>query len=517
MPLEVRADYLFGCYQGHSQAGELEDVPSVERLHKALFSGACSLERLERKRPDKKLDPLDQKLFSWLEENAPDAIYLPKAIAQESSAIAYRNKNEIEKGVDGRKKGCPASSRSFLSGPVAWYWDAEPENDILERLKDVSQEVPYLGESDSRVLLSANKVDQVPADALRRCAPMFDVRSFKAASPGYTRELETFFAQRQKVMKKDKTKENEQECSLQFNFTCLQDVYYENPPEAKDDSDIPWLHGYALKITDKHVNQEQYVALCVSLHRTLVSKFGDALPKILQRAGIMPLANGFAIQIISSSVPQNCLSDDGPGDFLIAMLPKGTPAADEAQVVRALSQITRLYSRSLGSISVVFTGEQIDLGKFWSPVPKGSRRLFSTEPLFIPDSRPPASDRKNGGRWTADDDARIAFGHTWRDYLPAVKAKGDKGRIELTHLVEKAGVAVRGGRIVPIGNIRSYVHHTNRGSFLVGEQAMIDMSSLGRDRCLCAIGQTRHLGGGLLVPIDIPSTDNEQGERRGHE
>lgn len=37
MSLEVRADFLFGWYQGHSRAGELEDVPSLERLHAALW------------------------------------------------------------------------------------------------------------------------------------------------------------------------------------------------------------------------------------------------------------------------------------------------------------------------------------------------------------------------------------------------------------------------------------------------------------------------------------------------
>lgn len=39
MSLEVRADFLFGWYQGHSRAGELEDVPSLERLHAGAFGG----------------------------------------------------------------------------------------------------------------------------------------------------------------------------------------------------------------------------------------------------------------------------------------------------------------------------------------------------------------------------------------------------------------------------------------------------------------------------------------------
>lgn len=66
MSLEVRADFLFGWYQGHSRAGELEDVPSLERLHAALLAGACSLERQEGKHPDEGIDSLDKDLLRGL-------------------------------------------------------------------------------------------------------------------------------------------------------------------------------------------------------------------------------------------------------------------------------------------------------------------------------------------------------------------------------------------------------------------------------------------------------------------
>ena len=167
----------------------------------------------------------------------------------------------------------------------------------------------------------------------------------------------------------------------------------------------------------------------------------------------------------------------------------------------------RLYGKRVGSIDVAFTGERLDLNAFWDPAPQGVKRIFATEPLFIPDSRPPSRVKKNGIRWTVDDDARIAFGHVWRDLGFAMKSKGDQGRIDLSNAVSQSGIAVGGGRVVPTGNIRNYVHHTNRGAFLVAEWALVDMAALDHDRCLCAIGQTRHVGGGLLVPVDIPGLD----------
>ena len=98
MSLEVRADFLFGWYQGHSRAGELEDVPSLERLHAALLAGACSLERQEGKHPDEGIDSLDKDLFAWLEAHSPDAILLPEAMPQQSRAVAFRNKGGLKKG-----------------------------------------------------------------------------------------------------------------------------------------------------------------------------------------------------------------------------------------------------------------------------------------------------------------------------------------------------------------------------------------------------------------------------------
>lgn len=514
MPLELRADFLFGFYQGHSRAGKLEDAPSLERLHAALVAGACSLERQEGKHPDEGIDSLDQELFAWLETHAPDAIELPVTMPQQSSAIAYRNKGGLKSKADAPKKACVASARTFLGGPVCWFWNDAPSDALVQRLDDVANEVPYLGESESRVVLSASVMEGIPSSALRACTPSFDARSFRAADAGYTDELARFFSQRQKKVKKDKTNQNEEERSLQFNFACLRDVYYAREDEGEPEAAVPWQHGYAMKVVGRRIDREDYVAVSVCLHRALVSKFGDALPKSLQYANLKPLANGLGVQVVSADAPCNYLTCNDGRDNLLVMLPAGTSAQDESQIAQALSQITRLYSRRLGSIAVVFTGERLSLDTFWDPTPQGCKRLFATEPLFIPDCRPPSRTKNDGLAWTVDDDARVAFGHVWRDLGFTVSSKGDQGRIDLSRAVAKAGVGIGGGRVVPTSNIRNYVHHTNRGTLLVGAWAMVDMSALDCNRCLCAIGQTRHVGGGLLIPVDIPDMSGAFAEGR---
>lgn len=119
MSLEVRADFLFGWYQGYSRAGELEDVPSLERLHAALLAGACSLERQEGKHPDEGIDSLDKDLFAWLEAHSPDAILLPEAMPQQSRAVAFRNKGGLKKGADAPKRNALLQPVRFSTVPSA--------------------------------------------------------------------------------------------------------------------------------------------------------------------------------------------------------------------------------------------------------------------------------------------------------------------------------------------------------------------------------------------------------------
>lgn len=54
-------------------------------------------------------------------------------------------------------------------------------------------------------------------------------------------------------------------------------------------------------------------------------------------------------------------------------------------------------------------------------------------------------------------------------------------------------------------NMTDYAHHADSSNVLHGMQALIAISD-GADSLDCAamaIGQSRHLGGGLLVPVDL--------------
>lgn len=504
MPLEVRASFLAGFYQGKTHAEEAELYPTPARLFSAFVAGAYTLERLETGGRAGSLSATDDTALAFFEQNAPDAIVLPNRLSGECAATVYRICGDLKKKEQRwwAHRGEPVEQRTYLDGPVCWYWAIEPDQETVLRLAAIAKEVPYLGGSDSPVSLSVGIVADLPDECLKRTEPLFEAEALDIPLPGRLNELDKAYKDQQKVPKKASGAEEEQ--PFQVPTLHVGTAYYmEESPKEPTVVRIPWKHGYLLEM-DRRVGREDYVSAATCLHRALVRQFGDALPLMLQKTHPSSggPANGLAIQVIPADAPSSYI--DTNHDWLLVMIPFEASADDEDRVARALSQITRLYDRGLGEIGVAFTGERINLASFWCQVSEGARRLFNTEPLFLADSRPPSGHKPGDGKWTVEDDARVAFGHVWRDHF-LTEASGDKGRIELSGSVKSAGVSVFGGRVVPTNNIRRYTHKTPKGMMLVGERATIDMSCLNCDRCVCAIGQTRHLGGGLLYPLDIPS------------
>ena len=67
------------------------------------------------------------------------------------------------------------------------------------------------------------------------------------------------------------------------------------------------------------------------------------------------------------------------------------------------------------------------------------------------------------------------------------------------------GVRVR-GRALRTASPRSFVHRTDRRNPVHPFRAEVDLGSLSGDRAILAVGQSRHLGCGLLLPVDRHQT-----------
>lgn len=505
MPLSISATFPLGYYQGKDTAGMPEELPTPLRLFLALSAGAYALERLEGQNTTGELSQEDSDIFAWLERHPPAAIEIPGHLLSTSDAISYRNKGCIDKAADRSKATTTPFCRSFVNGPIVWFWDGFPMNG-LRRLEDIAAQVPYLGEAECPVILEVRKA-QTGTEAWTRTQPSFDALAFSVPDRGRGAELQQAYQlHNKKAMDKPPTHSTqEEENPLQITSTCVSTAYYQCAAKMADVPKAPWTVGYVLRTEGAHLGEETYTSWATCLHRAMARYLGDELPRVMQRAtGTRAPANGLAIQIIPAYLPVRAeYQDEDAGDSLMVMLPTGTSAEDERLILGALTRISHLYCHEFGELKVTFTGEQVNLRRFWTPVDKGYRRLFQTMPLFVPNSRPPTSRSLGNHQWTLADDARVAVGYVWRDAFGSI-LKGDAGRKELSRSVLDSGVGVYGCRVVPKQNIRRYIHRTNRGSFLIGASATLDISCLGCDEALIAIGQTRHFGGGLLLPLDVP-------------
>lgn len=514
VPFAINATFHLGFYQAHTPMGELERYPSPARLYSAIVAAAWQLARLSADDPSSALlDEADERVFEWLEHNPPDAFRLPDLIANESPAITYRDCGEVAKaGLKGRNAR-PAVESVAFGGPVSWYWNQPPSEDVRCRIDVLLGEITYLGEAVSSVCLTATPVEQIPADAYVRTEPSFDAESVLTPLAGRYEELQNYYeSQVEAKAGKDGRQQEQLECPTPVPSACLGAAYYAQVTgegASLDAGESPWPIGYRFVVEGKRLFPEDRKDWATCMHRAIARRIGeDALPRIMQRfrPGDVPdellPANGLAIQIISADLPvsEEYASEE---DMILIMIPAGASAHDRRAIVGALYGIESLYSRRLGRVDVRFEPEEIDLTRFWEPVSPQTIRCFETEPLFIANHRPPCRPKRDGSRWTVEDDVRVAIGYVWRTAFGPV-TRGDAGRVGLSVSVASAGVTVSGARVVPTPNIDRYVHKSNKGSMLVGMRAIVGLGSLKGERQVAAIGQTRHLGGGLLVPLDIP-------------
>ena len=178
------------------------------------------------------------------------------------------------------------------------------------------------------------------------------------------------------------------------------------------------------------------------------------------------------------------------------MLPSDIGDDDRAVIWRALIGMTQVRSR-WAEARLHRLGEVADARTFWRPPADGTRRLWSPTPVALPEVT------RQRGKWTFEDAILLSLGFVWRDHLEAVP-KGTQGYRSLAAQVREHGAgAMWYHRITR--NPSSYAHKMQRGMSAQPYTALLSAGDLLADTELAAVGQSRHLGGGLLVPADLPA------------
>lgn len=102
----------------------------------------------------------------------------------------------------------------------------------------------------------------------------------------------------------------------------------------------------------------------------------------------------------------------------------------------------------------------------------------------------------------------LSIGHVWRSQYPQSSEGSREERY--WNIVDAVSAKTSHFRIynyrtVHRANMTDYVHRANGSNILHGMNALIAISDAGEslDCAAMAIGQSRHLGGGFLVPADF--------------
>jgi CRISPR-associated protein Csb2 len=509
MAFAIVADLPLGTYRGAGPDGRPEPVPSVARLHSALLCAAGFGPRAVEADPGAlDLAAADAAALRWLEANPPDSVHIPALEVSPGGAVAYRDDGTFTKApqpgkLTTRKLAKAPNAGSAVNGQFMWIWQQEPPEPVRDVLAQLCPDVPYLGTTESPVRLTA-----VSGSGLRSTHDLKpDAGLFTAGGIGIDRPVEGRVDELSQAHReatatppsaaKDKHKTGEDSRSAVPPRKSVETAWY--CPRLPDAPGVPWSRVIAIPI-DAPVPAKARVAWAVAAHRALTKIAGDGAPAVITgayAAGVRRPANRIALHLLDAAT-----GAEAPGPCLLVMVPAGTEPADLGVLQRAVMQLSVLRGPQ-GKARRLDTSQirVLDGSRFWSPPAPGTIRLWRTVPAAVPETRGPRD-----GEWNFAHAALLSLGFAWKDQhrLPRVQGRGDAYHRGLAAAVSEAGVAVVHTKAVRTGDVDRYVHKVNEHAVVRPYTACLSLGSLAGPGTILAIGQSRHLGGGLLIPLDVP-------------
>lgn len=522
MAFTITAELPLGTFRGAGSDGQPERLPSVARLYSALL---CAAGFGPRARPvDDRTDVSEQDAVAlrWLEENPPDGVSVPALQVNRGGAVAYRDDGTLKKSgssLSTQKLAKAPDASVAVAGPFSWSWETEPPHPVADALAALCQDVPYLGTTESPVRLRATtESDSEPSHHLDPEANLF------SAMPGLDIELplsgrlEELHAAHQATgasppVRRDAWRTSETSGSPVPGRGSVALARYVERRAAR--VDVPWADVLLLPLANA-VPVDERVRFAVAAHRALISAAagraredgGEAPPLItgVYPAGRRP-ANGLAIHVVDQGMPID-LPGKAPG-ALALLVPREAIAADVAVLTSAAASLTSVKTRR-GSNRVTAPAVWLAGSAFWREPVEGTVRTWWTAVPSVPDTR-----GVRGGSWTFREAALLSLAFAWRELLEPVGARGDARARQLVDQVIDRGALVVDAVPVRSSDVQRYVHKVHPDAVVRPYRAhlWLDGETFG-DRTVTAIGQARHLGGGLLVPVDTPESSPSLGKAK---
>jgi CRISPR-associated protein Csb2 len=515
MTFAIVAELPLGTYRASGQDGRPERLPSVARLHSALLSAAGFGPRAVPADEGRWSPcPADEAALRWLEENPPDTVHVPALEVTPGRAIAYRDDGTVKKSKSSftiKKLGKHPEAGASVGGRFVWAWREPPPAPVRAALESLCPDVPYLGTTESPVRLTAGDDADVPVThELDPEAGMFTTgaTAVDRPLPGRFDELTAAHVTQQGAPPsaiKDKCGTDEKSLSPVPPRRAVGAARY----RARDAvvSDVPWTQVLLLAL-DGTVHEADRVRWAVAAHRALISLIGDA-PSLITGAypkGARRPANRVALHLLDPSMPVTGGAVASSPATLAVLVPRHADPVDVGLLYDAAQGLSVLRGPGGRELRADRRTIQVLPGDaFWAPPAAGHGRRWRTAPATVPDTRGP-----QGLGWTFFDAALLSVAFAWKGQLPEVPGRGDVYQRGMAAAAAGRGVTVENVSALRRQDVARYVHRVNDHAVVRPYVATLSMGDLTGPGTVQAIGQSRHLGGGLLVPVDAPmdgSTD----------
>lgn len=554
MSFVISAHFLMGMYQGRDSSGEPERYPTPDRLFKALLSVAClNFGYTGKECPES--EEISESLH-WLEGNPPDKIRLPFAIHSDGhGAIAYRDKGFRERDNKTKKYREKMASSPAMSAyryqdgdALEWVWSDPPSERIARCLENLCEEIPYLGESCSKVHVVAQvREDNSETSEQRSRAYVKDEATGLGALNSHLfincpiqGRLEELCGNYNELKSKKVSKREVKELTVkETNLLAeipegrfISAVAYRGEGLDTQDSATmapPWDRAIlmpvhmALSRSEWQPRQSQTVRWAVAMHRFLIRKWGFGAPatltgRYMKIPGIVQPANNVAIHVLSDSLGKEFLSKLLPSirqhlpAFLI-LIPREMSTEDFAELcdICQRSQGSSLYCGHDLETLVFGETDILAVSTVWQEPAKDRVRYWKPVPFAMAETRA-FTDPQGARKWRARESVALSIAHVWRDSFGTQSERTGHWAKEQGYwaaadavLDDSSPVQIIDAEPTFRTHMEDYAHHVQESNVLRGCNALIRFGEGSPiECCAAAIGQTRHLGGGFLVPVDVP-------------
>lgn len=503
----VRADFPLGTFLGHRDVGLVADFPDTARLHSALLhsagKGSAATEQNGQLRPA----PASVAALVWLEQHPPFGVRHPETRrVAVRPARAWRSTGTFDgskQALVPRKELKSQSDAVAVAGPFEWGWqDAPPE--VLGALADLCADVACLGESDSPVQLSVASwehwVPDLLLDPQQSGFPTPGGVAVRTPVVGRVAELERDYEAanppKRPTGAADRYSAGQVSLSSRPSVGSVRQlVYRSRVPEPT----VPWPQVLLVEV-DGELDTLLSVAWSVAFHRALVARVPEPAPNLITGrypSPAVPPANRLALHVLPACP---AASPWLTRTVFAVMLPAGAISADLDALDAALRGLNRVYGRQ-GHVRLVGASRLVDSAQFWSPPVPGSVRFWRPLPALVPEVR--RQRHRDHRRWTLADAAALSAAYVFREQL-ALEHNGPDRHVGAVRAVLAAGFAIHELHAIRDSQLDRYAHKTPAGVTVQPYTGLVELGTLAPAGALLALGQSRHLGGGLLFPEDLP-------------